>query len=441
MVSSKLVLIWRGWSQKLYNNAITIILVMLLCTGLGIGLTGSYQLSLDLVDAQAQQYAEVVVKTLNETNRHYSHTVVRKLETVEGVTISPNYQNIEGGIPIPTTYTIDLSERLSDKSKGILFSIYSDYPFPERAKTGGPQDAFQVEALSYLQKHPTETFNRKDKVGSHLAFRHAQPIRMEASCVACHNTMPSSPKKDWKIGDVRGVIEVTQPLDSILLIAQDGLQNIYGALITTTVLAIGGLILVLRQFRKINLDLEKQVAQRTQALHRLANLDGLTQLANRRQFDEVLTTEWRRLQRRQYPLSLLLCDVDYFKGYNDTYGHQEGDRCLIAISRVLERSRKRAGELVARYGGEEFVIVLPYTGCHSATNVAQLIQTSLHELKMPHETSQVSPFVTLSIGIATMIPSPNNHCEQLIKRADAALYQAKKQGRSRYVVWQDNESE
>ncbi|MBP0012827.1 MAG: diguanylate cyclase [Roseofilum sp. SBFL] len=169
-------------------------------------------------------------------------------------------------------------------------------------------------------------------------------------------------------------------------------------------------------------------------VHKLANTDGLTKVANRRQFDECLYQEWLRLKRDGLPLSIILCDVDYFKLYNDTYGHQAGDDCLIQVARVIQHSVRRASDVVARYGGEEFVVLLPNTSEDGAKVVAQLIQSKMEDLQIPHESSKVASTVTISLGIATLVPTTQLSKESLIALADEALYEAKEQGRNQFVV-------
>jgi diguanylate cyclase (GGDEF)-like protein/PAS domain S-box-containing protein len=184
--------------------------------------------------------------------------------------------------------------------------------------------------------------------------------------------------------------------------------------------------------------LERQVQERTMALQqamweldRLATLDGLTQVANRRRFDSYLMQEWQRLARTLQPLSLILCDVDYFKRYNDHYGHQAGDLCLQMIAQAMDKVAKRPADLVARYGGEEFAILLSQTDRAGAEQVAEALQWALRSLAIPHDTSQVNQYVTMSVGIATMLPLQHQLPDELIKRADQALYLAKEQGRDR----------
>jgi two-component system, cell cycle response regulator len=165
-------------------------------------------------------------------------------------------------------------------------------------------------------------------------------------------------------------------------------------------------------------------------LHRLATLDGLTGIANRREFDRTLQREWQRLNREKKPISLILCDIDFFKLYNDTYGHPAGDLCLKQVARVLQNASRRPADLVSRYGGEEFAIVLPDTDAEGALCVAQKILQDLHDLKLSHQESTISPYVTLSIGVCTKIPDREERVDSLIETTDNALYQAKEKGRN-----------
>lgn len=165
-------------------------------------------------------------------------------------------------------------------------------------------------------------------------------------------------------------------------------------------------------------------------LSRFANLDGLTQLANRRYFDSCLKQEWLRLRREQQPLSLLLIDVDYFKRYNDTYGHVQGDTCLAAIAQALKQPLKRPADLVARYGGEEFVVVLPNTSESGACQVAEQVRQQITRLKLPHCTHPSHDYVSVSVGIATLTPTVEKTWLDLLAYADKALYQAKANGRN-----------
>ncbi|MBP2304971.1 diguanylate cyclase [Azospirillum melinis] len=171
--------------------------------------------------------------------------------------------------------------------------------------------------------------------------------------------------------------------------------------------------------------------RQTDLLRSLSFLDGLTGIANRRRFDDTMAREWRRCARSNLPLSLIILDVDHFKAYNDHYGHQAGDECLRVVAELLSDRAKRPSDLVARYGGEEFVCLLPETDGPGAVRVAEGFRTGVAECRIPHAQSPVIPHVTISLGVATVIPSADGSPEQLAEMADQLLYRAKRTGRNR----------
>ena len=163
----------------------------------------------------------------------------------------------------------------------------------------------------------------------------------------------------------------------------------------------------------------------------LSTIDGLTNIANRRYFDHYLSAQWEKSLKISAPLSLIMIDIDYFKQYNDEYGHLAGDECLKIVADILEKTAKRPLDLAARIGGEEFAIILPNTDRFGANVVAHNLFSTISALKIAHKGSAVSPFVTVSIGIATVAPDSYSKKEDLILAADKALYQAKQKGRNR----------
>jgi diguanylate cyclase (GGDEF)-like protein len=182
-------------------------------------------------------------------------------------------------------------------------------------------------------------------------------------------------------------------------------------------------LVALREHRKIKLD--------NKSLYYLANYDSLTQVANRRRFDEYIHEQWISMTREKSCLSLILCDVDFFKRYNDTYGHQAGDVCLKKVAQAMIQGVNKPAHLVARYGGEEFAVIMPDTNTEEALQIAENIRSQVKALAIPHTASQVSQQVTLSLGLAGIFPSSDTTPALLIKAADEALYQAKQQGRDR----------
>ena len=180
--------------------------------------------------------------------------------------------------------------------------------------------------------------------------------------------------------------------------------------------------------------IEQKLLELNEQLSKLATLDGLTQLANRRKFDEFLSREWQRGQREQHCISLILCDIDYFKLYNDNFGHQSGDFCLQQVARAIVSAVKRPADLVARYGGEEFAVILPQTPAMNALQVAEKIRLRVKHLDLSHPRSLVSDRVSLSLGVTCAIPNPRYTIDRLLVTADRALYRAKEQGRDRAVL-------
>jgi len=186
-------------------------------------------------------------------------------------------------------------------------------------------------------------------------------------------------------------------------------------------------------------DLEK-LTETNVELERLSTLDTLTGLANRRRFDEVLRHEWRRSAREGTPLSLVFCDIDNFKAYNDGYGHLAGDECLVKVARAVSTASQRPGDLAARYGGEEFVLVLPGTSEEGARILAERLRARVVELAIPHAHSSLAPHLTISLGVASAVPRPGSDPADLLEVADRALYAAKDEGRNRVKVMRPAEA-
>ena len=171
--------------------------------------------------------------------------------------------------------------------------------------------------------------------------------------------------------------------------------------------------------------------QQSDILRSFALLDGLTGVANRRKFDEELELNWRRSLREKSALSVIIIDVDHFKRFNDRYGHQRGDACLQAVATALNGVIRRPYDLLARYGGEEFACVLPDTALLEAVQIAERMQAAVRALKLEHMDSEVEQVVTVSLGVATVVPTVGGTSEAVVAEADRQLYQAKQAGRAR----------
>lgn len=179
---------------------------------------------------------------------------------------------------------------------------------------------------------------------------------------------------------------------------------------------------------------QQKLSQQAELLESLSRQDALTNLANRRYLEEVLTREWFSALRYQHPLTVMMLDIDYFKHYNDSFGHVAGDNCLKVIAHVLKQMTSRGNELAARYGGEEFMLIFPMTDALQAEKIAENLLQRVNDLALPHPTSLIGDHITVSIGVISTIPQRHHQLSDLIMQADQALYQAKKYGRNQYAL-------
>lgn len=179
---------------------------------------------------------------------------------------------------------------------------------------------------------------------------------------------------------------------------------------------------------------EQKLVELQKELEQLSFKDGLTGLANRRKFDLSMEIEWRNAKRTGQPLSLIMVDIDYFKQYNDHYGHLQGDDCLKAVSKALNECALRARDFVARFGGEEFVLVLPETNAEAVAAVAEHCREAIAKLQIPHAKSSIGPHLSISLGVGTIVPTPNDQQLDFINKVDRRLYLAKQKGRDCIVA-------
>ncbi|MDP3816133.1 diguanylate cyclase domain-containing protein [Pseudomonas sp.] len=419
------------------------------------GLTWSLQqIFTQQLQNAALKNAQLYTATLSEFRSLYTSEVVARARQY-GMTITHDYQTTAQAIPLPATLSMLLGNRLTQQGSGASTRLYSPYPFPWRAQEGGLRDSFGEQAWQALQADPKQPFYRFERLDDQLVLRYATADLMREACVDCHNSHPESPRRGWRVGDLRGILEVKQPLDSAGLSARPLL--IETAVVTLSILALFSTLLALvigrlhrareeaqclsQEMGLINRALEREVVERHQAeqtlrtvnetLLQLTNRDPLTQIANRRCFEDSLALEWKRAQRLGSSIGLIMVDIDHFKAYNDHYGHQAGDRCLQRVAALLQSMAQRSTDLVARYGGEEFVIVLPNTPVEAALALAEAMRKGVEALQLEHAASPTSAWVTLSLGAASLIPGADSTPEQLLQIADRALYRAKAGGRNR----------
>jgi len=253
-----------------------------------------------------------------------------------------------------------------------------------------------------------------------------------------HFIHPSDHKRVIKAIDLILKKKIPVPItDQIKYIRKDGIVKIGELSITTITYDYETCILgAIRDITKQR-EVANNIREINKKLKEMSKMDGLTSIPNRRYFDEMLTKEGKRASINSTPLSLIMLDVDFFKPYNDTYGHHRGDECLKIIAKTLYESVKSHKDFVARYGGEEFSIILPETNETGALITANRLCSIIENLNIPHSGSNISPYVTVSLGVTTIIPTPQTHSQQFIEIADKALYAAKDSGRNQVAVYRD----
>ena len=334
----------------------------------------------------------------NNTSSYLCRCVLRELKIDEDLRLAKIN---------PAFMTRQIAE-IAAKREGIHFHITSLRPIrPEN----GPAPN-EIAALKSFEKGESE-FGEIVVDGEKDTFFYMAPLKTTESCLKCHA------ERGYAVGDIRGGIRVTLPFISkiqlVPLIAGHGVIGVLGLL---------GIVVF-----------GSKLTRAYEAMEEQAIIDGLTGIPNRRHFSDRLSKEFDRSQRDNYPLSLMMIDVDKFKAYNDFYGHQSGDDCLRKIAQVIKTTLKRPGDFCARYGGEEFVVLLPQTDQSGAGLVADKIRENVYKLKIPHEKSLPSGVVTISLGLATKPGEMPMSSEDLVSRADYALYQAKQKGRNRVEVY------
>ncbi|MDM8555235.1 diguanylate cyclase [Desulfococcaceae bacterium HSG7] len=302
----------------------------------------------------------------------------------------------------PAFMTRQISE-IAMEQEGVQFNITSLKPIRPLNKPTARETQFLKEFEKGIKEKGM--FIKK---GVKTAYFYMAPLKTEKACLKCHAW------QGYNEGDIRGAIRVTLPF-----IMEIPLLSLLSGHIIIGLVGLSGIVFA-----------AKKLSYAYETIKKQAVFDALTGVPNRRNFSESVLKEYKRSQRQQQPLSIIMCDVDNFKAYNDTYGHISGDLCLKEIAQTLKTSLKRPGDFCARYGGEEFVVLLPNTPIYGAMHIAETIRSNIENLGISHESSSPKQVVTLSLGVATSEGAILASYEELVKHADIALYQAKKQGRN-----------
>ena len=377
--------------------------------------------------ALATRTAAMLVDAVNLSRTSYSQNNIKKIRNHGLVSIGPDHYEYPLRVPNPATFAIELAEELSKEENGLLVRMYSEYPFPNRQNTGGPQDQFESDALSLFQHNPDQPLILETSADQRQVLRYAEAIVMSASCVQCHNSLPNSPKTDWKVGDVRGAMSITLPLYGNNDALSTMRSSISYANLTFSILVLLGLVsLMFIYYRSLRFssDVEQKVSERTQSLNTMAHTDPLTGIGNRRYFEEALAISLKKAREQKKDITLIYYDLDFFKAVNDQYGHSVGDLCLEQTAKEVRNSLRTAA-CFSRIGGEEFAIILFDVDKPISQGIADRIRRAVRQTKIKPEPVQLS----VSVGVAYCPTGTFIESNDFMEMADKALYQAKAQGR------------
>ncbi|NRA59492.1 MAG: diguanylate cyclase [Psychrobium sp.] len=422
------------------------ITVTLLAISLAVTVAFFYleRLSKQQIQKFAIENAKMYISTLTKVRSLYTSEVVNTAKA-NGLKITHDYQNHDNAIPLPATFSMLLGNNLN--IPGVRSRLYSPFPFPWRVKNIGTQDQFGEQAWQALNKNPTQDYYKFEQVNGVQSLRYASADVMRQSCLNCHNNHPQTPFNQWKLGDVRGVLEVILPVDKttkefsrLLKETFIGLLGICLATSIAIIIIVNRLKYKLQRAQRssskaavLNGELQQKIKSGKLVQQHLLDIsltDALTGIANRRCFDQELAKQWQCSLLQRKTLAVILIDIDHFKNYNDNYGHVKGDEALHLVAQCMQGSLLRPSDIIYRYGGEEFVLILTGVDQRGAQKVAQRILYNIEQLAIEHNFSSVSSLLTVSAGIAVTLPTPKNIATELVIQSDEALYLAKNSGRN-----------
>lgn len=345
--------VWNYLLNLLFKQTVLILTIMF-CLGVGVALANMHRLSSHLIVSQALHHAELSAQSLIDARTLYSENAANRARKVPGITVGYNYDEIEGGIPNPATYVIELGDHITEQMPGTLVRLYSDYPFPHRREEGGAKDDFEREALRYLRQHPDKKFFRFENYQGRPSVRYAQADIMKPSCVDCHNSHPDSPKMDWQLGDVRGVLEISQPLDNLKADVSMGLRGTFIMLGGLSALGVAGLTLVIGRLRQTAQELEHRVRKRTadlaEANQDLAQKNELiSKIFGRYLSSEVVhqlleKPEELKLGGERKKITILTSDLRGFTALSERLAPEE-------VVKILNLYLKYMSEIITQYQG------------------------------------------------------------------------------------------
>ncbi|MEY3869645.1 MAG: hypothetical protein RLZZ338_3536 [Cyanobacteriota bacterium] len=399
---------WKAFKQFVYQRII-LALTILFCIGVGIAMQNMSHLSDKMIETQALQNASLYAQAIKEARTFYSSDIVTRIKDLDEITVTHDYSMKSGGIPLPATFLIELGQRISETHPDLSVRLYSDYPFPWRRQEGGAKDEFEREALRYLKENPQGQFYRKETREGTTTFRYTEADLMKPSCISCHNTHPDSPKTDWKVGDVRGILEIRQPLNKITEATRLGLEKLFFLLVVIAVTGVLGLTLAIGGLRRNARYLEMRVKARTSQLQQSNEaLQEAQEKSDRLLLNILPEPIAQKLKDGQKNIADGFAEVTIL--FADIVGFTEMSAQIMPedLVKFLNEIFSAFDELTERYGlekiktiGDAYMVVggLPIPNKDHAESIAEIA------LKMQEEVANFnarhSTAISIRIGINT----------------------------------------
>jgi adenylate cyclase len=396
--------------QLLYRRTI-LLLALLLCVGVAGALWNTSRLSSNLIRSHALQNATLYAQAMKDARTLYSSDVVDRMDDVKSIHVTHKYTLEKNSIPLPATFLIELGQRIRQDNPEMSVRLFSDYPFPWRQAEGGAKDNFEREALTSLTQNPDQPFFRLEPFQNQLAFRYAEADILQPSCVECHNTHPESPKRDWKVGDVRGVLEITQPLQTIAVQTKKGLQGMFVMLTGLSGLGLVGIALVIGRLQQTAKELELRVLERTAQLRQTNEELAIEQEKSERLLLNILPRPIAEelkcsdgnshIARKFMAVSILFADIVGFTNLSQQISAEELVKLLNDIFSKFDRLTDRYGLEKIKTIGDAYMVVggIPHPRPDHAEAIADMALGMQQELDVFNQ--QYHATLKIRIGINT----------------------------------------
>ncbi|MGB6169535.1 MAG: adenylate/guanylate cyclase domain-containing protein [Geitlerinemataceae cyanobacterium] len=400
--------------QLLYRRTI-LLLALLLCIGVTGALWNTSRFSSSLIRSHALQSAVMYAQAMKNARTLYSDAVVDRIDDVQSIRVTHDYALANNSIPLPATFLIELGQRIRQDNPEISVRLFSDYPFPWRKAEGGPKDDFEREALTALKQNSDRPFFRIESFQDKPIFRYAEADILQRSCINCHNTHPESPKRDWKVGDVRGVLEITQPLQDVAAHTEKGWQGMLAILAGFSGLSLVGITLVMGRLRQTAKELELQVLERTAQLRKTNENLAIEQEKSERLLLNILprpiAEELKRsdgnshIAREFAAVSILFADIVGFTNLSQQISAEELVKLLNEIFSKFDRLTDRYGLEKIKTIGDAYMAVggIPNPRPDHAEAIADMALAMQHEIEIFNQEYDATLKIRIGINTGSVI--------------------------------------